>query len=325
MGLDEFGRIDRFFKPLATHAGALGLDDDAAVLSVAGLPGLVISTDAIVEGIHFRASDPVDLVAQKVLRTNLSDLAAMGAAPWIYTLVLAVRQDAATDSWLEQLASGLARDQQTYSVHLVGGDLVATPGPNMLAVTIFGKQESGRVLRRNAARPGEDLYVSGTIGDAALGLKYLLGDFGTIAAEYGAVLTDRYHLPQPRVALGLALGGRASAAMDISDGLAQDLGHLCSASGTAAEVWWPRIPLSPAARHLLVEKRACADDILGGGDDYELLFSAPVEYRDDIVRCAKDSGTSVTRIGKLFEGAGVVIRDHGGKPIALRRFGYRHG
>ena len=278
MGLGEFDRIEKFFKPLAAHSpGALGLSDDAAVLPVAGLAGLVISTDALVEGVHFRVDDPAELIARKALRTNLSDLAAMGAEPWVYTLALALGPlgGAPVDLWVAGLAAGLANDQEEFSIGLIGGDSVSTPGPVMVSITIFGKQGADGVLTRSGAAAGDDIYVSGTIGDAALGLKILSGALTGLDPETSALLVDRYHLPRPRVNLGMALAGCASAAMDVSDGLAQDLTHLCKASGVAGEISVKDIPLSRAAGLLLADGLASVEDICGGGDDYELLFTAP--------------------------------------------------
>ena len=327
MGLSEFDRIDRFFKPLAASSpAALGLTDDAAILPVAGLAGLVVSTDAIVEGVHFRTGDPADLIARKALRTNLSDLAAMGAEPWAYTLTLALGPLAGAfpDAWVGRLAEGLARDQEEFGVQLIGGDSVSTPGPVMLSITIFGRQSPDGALRRGGAQVDDDIYVSGTIGDAALGLKILDGEITGLAGRPAGELVDRYHLPRPRNRLGMALLACASAAMDVSDGLAQDLGHLCRASGVAAQVRWPDVPLSDPARILMRDGRATVDDILGGGDDYELLFTAPPAARSEVERRAASAKTRVTRIGKMKAGESVAILDHVGQVVPLHHLGYRH-
>lgn len=327
MGLGEFDRIDRFFKPLAESSpGALGLNDDAALLPVGGMPGLVVSTDAIVEGVHFRTEDRPDLIARKALRTNLSDLAAMGAEPWVYTLTLALGPSAGDrpDDWVERFAGGLAVDQSEFAIGLIGGDSVSTPGPSMISITVLGRQSPEAALRRNGARNGDDIYVSGTLGDAALGLRLLHRDLTGMDEHPAAILIDRYHLPRPRCRLGMALVGSARAAMDISDGLAQDLTHLCRASGVAADVEWPRIPLSDPARAALIDGQASHDDILGGGDDYELLFTAPASMRGQVERLAVAADTPVARIGAIHEGEGVTILDHAGRVVRLRRLGYRH-
>jgi thiamine-monophosphate kinase len=305
MGLGEFDRIEKFFKPLAARSpGALELSDDAAVLPVFGLAGLVVSTDALVEGVHFRIGDTAELIARKALRTNLSDLAAMGAEPWVYMLSLALGplDGAPMDPWIGGFAAGLAIDQEEYSIGLIGGDSVSTPGPVMVSITIFGKQGPDGVLTRSGAVAGDDIYVSGT----------------------SAMLVDRYHLPRPRVDLGMALAGWASAAMDVSDGLAQDLAHLCKASGVAGEISFKDVPLSRAAGLLLADGLASVEDICGGGDDYELLFTAPRSARDAVERQAELAGTPVCRIGGIEAGQGVSVRDGAGRLVPLRRLGYRH-
>jgi thiamine-monophosphate kinase len=327
MGLGEFGRIEKYFKPLAAgFPGALDLSDDAAVLSVNGLEGVVVSTDAIIETVHFLGGDPPDLIARKALRTNISDMAAMGAQPLAYTLALALsREDPEmSDAWVARLAAGLAVDQEIYNVHLIGGDSVSTPGPTMLSVTIFGAQPTGGVLRRSGALPGDDIYVSGTIGDAALGLKLLTGDIAPGDLAGGADLIDRYRLPRPRVALGTALVGFATAAMDVSDGLAQDLGNICTASGVTGEIAVADVPLSVPARSLIDGGGGSLEDVLAGGDDYELLFTASKAVRDAVAGLARATGTPITRIGAIEAGEGVTARDGAGRLVPLDRLGYRH-
>jgi thiamine-monophosphate kinase len=328
MALGEFGRIDKYFKPLAAgFPGALGLDDDAAVLGGPDLKGLVVSTDAVVADVHFRTDDPADLVARKALRTNLSDMAAMGAEPWVYTLTLALGAGDASslDEWVGGLATGLAHDQNLYGVHLIGGDSVSTPGPSMLSITIFGRQSTEKVLRRSGAVVGDDIYVSGTIGDAALGLKLLNQEIAHENEQLTAELIDRYRLPRPRVDLGLALVGCANAAMDVSDGLAQDLSHICRASGVAGEINMPSVPLSDAACALLLLEGVGPGDIIGGGDDYELLFTAPRSAREDLRRRAATTDTTISIIGRIHAGQGVSVLDGDGRLVPLRGLGYRHG
>src|SRR6202158_3612379 len=249
----EDSLIARYFKPLATDPGAFNLGDDTAILKAQG-DDIVLTTYAIGEGVHFLADDTPDTVARKALRVNLSDLAAKGAIPAGFVLTLALRD--ADDTWLTAFARALGEDAALFSCPLLGGDTVSTPGPLMISITAFGRVPPGKMVHRSGAKPGDRLVVTGTIGDATLGLAVLKG--GAVAAVLAdaaaakQVLVGRYRLPQPRTALAKAVREHASAAMDVSDGLAGDLAKLCAASGFAAVVDAPSIPLSAAAAVLLV-------------------------------------------------------------------------
>ena len=263
----EFELIARHFAPLsAAEPGAFALTDDAAVLAIEPGRRLVVTTDTMVAGVHFLPENPAGAVAAKLLRVNLSDLAAMGAKPLAYTLSAALPENM-EDGWLERFAQALAADQASFQVTLIGGDTVATPGPLTLTLCALGTVAEGRELRRSGARPGDVVYVSGTIGDAALGLAALRGELPGLAPELRQALGERYLRPQPRVALGQRLSGLAHAAVDISDGLVADLGHICAASGTGATVEAPRIPLSPAGRAVLEADAERMTTVLAGGDD----------------------------------------------------------
>src|SRR6202049_4477934 len=227
----EDSLISRYFRPLVTDPGAFGLGDDAAVLKALG-EDIVVTTDAIVEGVHYLPQDPPDTIARKALRVNLSDLAAKGATPAGFVLTLALRD--ADDAWLEPFARGLGEDAALFSCPLLGGDTVSTPGPLMISITAFGRVPVGKMVHRSGAKPGDRVVVTGTIGDAALGLQILKK--GAVAAALAdetaatAMLVGRYRVPQPRNALAQAVRDHASAAMDVSDGLAGDLAKLCAAS-----------------------------------------------------------------------------------------------
>jgi thiamine-monophosphate kinase len=321
----EFERIATFFAPLAAgFPGALGLTDDAAILRPAEGAELVVTTDTIVAGVHYIGDEPADLVAQKLLRVNLSDLAAKGARPVAYTLNIAL-PTAVEDDWLERFCAGLAADQQRFGIVLAGGDSVATPGPVTLTITAFGEIAVGRMLRRSGARPGDRIYVSGTIGDGALGLKILRGRLAGIAAVHRDFLVERYRRPQPRVACGARLVGIAHAAMDISDGLVADLAHIADVSGVAAVVEAASVPLSTAAAAALEIDPQLRDAVLGGGDDYELLFTAPPDAAPSIAALAAGLGLPLTAIGRIEAGRGVCAVDAAGAEIALARAGYTHG
>ncbi|WP_142846887.1 thiamine-phosphate kinase [Telmatospirillum sp. J64-1] len=326
-GLDEFSLIEEFFAPLAAGCpGALGLKDDAALLSVPPGRQLVVTSDAVVAGVHFLPDDPADLVARKVLRTNLSDLAAMGASPVGLMLAAAFPRDTGED-WLRLFASGLAADVAEFAVPLIGGDTVSTPGPLTLTVTALGTVGQGCELRRSRAQLGDTIWVSGSLGDSALGLKVLQGQVRGLAADHAAFLADRYRLPRPRLALGACLHGLATAAMDISDGLCADLAHICRASGVKAEIHAERLPLSPAARAALELTREGLAPVLSGGDDYELLFTAPAGQDAAVAALADRTGVELTAIGRVTGQDGdepVVVYGGDGVKLFLGRAGWRH-
>ena len=330
----EFALIADVFAPLAAQPEALGLLDDAG--EFAAIPGheVVVTTDMLVAGVHFFATDPPGQIARKALRINLSDLAAMGAVPRFYLLTLALPEDCG-DDWLEGFAAGLAEDQSAFAVNLLGGDTVTTPGPLSLTITALGDVRVGAALRRSGAREGHLIYVSGTIGDAALDLATLRGGesclaescFGDAPGIDDAVteaLRRRYYQPEPRTHLGPRLLGLASAAIDVSDGLAADLGHICAASGLGATVDSGAVPLSPPVRSVLDAQPALLELVLGGGDDYELLFTVDPENANAIERAGQECGVEVTRIGAMTAGQRVTVLAADGTVIPLARAGYVH-
>lgn len=322
--MDEFALIDRLFAPLARGAaGAFDLRDDAAVFEIAEGHRLIVTTDLLVAGVHFLADDEPALVARKLLRVNLSDLAAMGAAPRAYLLGLAIPR-ATTEDWLEAFAGGLADDQAAYDVQLIGGDTVATEGPLVASLTALGEVRAGVELRRAGARPGDAIFVSGTLGDAALGLLALRGGLAGVDEAGRAELIERYRLPRPRVALGQRLVGLAHAAADVSDGLVADLGHICECSGVAAEVEAARLPLSPAVRAALASDPALLNTVLAGGDDYELVFTAAPDAATALSELAAEIDVAIAAIGRIIAGSGVRVLDEHGAALDLPESGYRH-
>lgn len=320
--LGEFGRIREFFAPLA-GPGGLGLGDDAALVDCPPGQRLVVTVDQLIEGVHFLPDDPPELVARKLLRRNLSDLAAMGAAPRHYLVTTALPASIG-DDWLRRFAGGLAEDQQRYGIALVGGDSAATPGPASLTLTAIGEVAAGTALRRNAAQPGDLVWVSGTIGDAFLGLGVLRGEFQAAPAADRDALAERYRLPEPRCDLGRRLHGIARAAIDVSDGLVADLEHICRASAVAARIALPRVPLSPAARRLVAGDPARQAQLVSGGDDYELLFTAPPEASAAIAALAAELRLPLSEIGGIERGAGVRLVDATGSELPLAKPGWRH-
>jgi thiamine-monophosphate kinase len=314
--LDEFALIARYFRPLtAGREGALNLTDDAALLDVPAGRRLVVTADALIAGVHFFAEDAPDLIARKMLRVNLSDLAAMAAVPLGYLMTCAFPKDIG-QTWLAGFAAGLARDQVEFAITLLGGDTTATPGPLTLSVTAFGSVEAGRELRRSGAKAGDLIAVSGTIGDSALGLARLQGKIGGFIGD--EELIERYLLPQPRLALAQRLIGLATAAMDISDGLVGDLTHICNASNLSAVIEAATLPLSKPARHLLAEQPERLQTILTGGEDYELLFTVPASRRAEL------AALPVTVIGRMETGQGTSVIDADGRAIDTGKGGWRH-
>ena len=323
-GHGEFGLIDRFFKPLSRAApGAFALGNDGALLTPQGGTSLVVTKDLMVAGVHYPEGEEPAILARRLLRVNLSDLAAMGATATAYALGLALPADVG-DAWVEAFAAGLARDQEAFGVALVGGDTVATEGPAVLSLTAFGIAENGACLIRSGAGVDDDIYVSGTIGDATLGLRAVQGELAALPPDDRAALTERFRLPEPRLALGTALVGLATCAIDISDGLVADLGHLCAESGVAARIKADAVPLSDPARRALAADEADITDLVTGGDDYELLFCAPPSAWDDIAALSHRLDLPLTRIGVMERGQDVTVVGADGQPLALGRAGYTH-
>jgi thiamine-monophosphate kinase len=321
--LGEFERIARYFAPLA-GPGALELSDDVALIDGPTGEQYALTTDTIIEGVDYFADDPPALVARKLLRVNLSDLAAKGATPFGYLLTTALPATHG-ESWLAEFSQGLAADQKEFGVVLLGGDSSGTPGPATLSLALVGRVAQGKAVLRSGARASDAIYVSGTIGDAALGLAVRKGalarGLGDAERDY---LIDRYRLPRPRVALGKKLIGIAHAMIDISDGLMADLGHLCAASRLRGIVRQADIPLSAAARAALSANPSLNNAVTSGGDDYEILFTAPRSAADAIAKAAESCGVAVTAIGAVEKGEGVALLDAAGQPIEIDHLGYAH-
>jgi thiamine-monophosphate kinase len=318
--------IARYFRPIATDPGAFDLGDDAAILKALG-EDIVVTTDAIVEGVHFLPNDPPDTIAQKALRVNLSDLAAKGAVPAGFVLTLALR--AADDAWLGPFARGLGADSSRFDCPLLGGDTVSTPGPVMISITAFGRVAPGKMVRRSGAKPGDRIMVTGTIGDAALGLDILRG--GRVAAALAGdkaareMLVGRYRLPQPRNALTQAMRDHAHAAIDVSDGLAGDLAKLCAASGASAVIDMPGIPLSAAAAAALAAGAVGMETLVSGGDDYEILCAIPEDRFERFARAADNAGVAVSSIGTVIAETSIPkFLDAQGREIPLPRLTHSH-
>jgi thiamine-monophosphate kinase len=323
---DKLSAEDRLiadlFAPLATHPGALKLSDDAAFLTPAPGTDVVLTTDAVVGGVHFFPDDDARDVARKALRVNLSDLAAKGAAPLGFLVSLAVAKDTGAD-WLKRFALGLREDAEAYKCPLFGGDTVRTPGPVTVSVTMAGSVPAGSMVRRAGAKPGHRVFVTGTIGDAALGLVLRKGAAWTLTAAQRDHLLGRYLLPQPRNALAEAVRAYASAAMDVSDGLAGDLAKLCRVSGVAAAIDVAAVPLSEAARTAIAADPAMRETALTGGDDFEVLCTVPEPVAGAFRAAAQAARVAVSDIGVIEAGEGARFME-AGRELTFKRLSFSH-
>ena len=319
----EFALFAKHFTR-APRRGVLGIGDDCALVDVTPGKQLAISTDTLVAGVHFFADTDAYMLGHKALAVNLSDLAAMGATPKFFTL--AITLPAIDDTWLADFAKGMFALADQYDMVLIGGD--TTRGPLSMTITVMGQVTPGRALQRDHAKVGDDIWVSGTLGGAALALRHLRNEINLPSTGLQAAL-DKLLVPQPRIGLGMRLASLSQAniaAIDISDGLLADLGHICERSGLAAEINWPRVPFHPALLPRAKEIRmACA---LAGGDDYELCFTAPVSARTALAGIAADMSLPLTHIGSMQAGkAGVMVRDEAGallSPADIGGGGFDH-
>lgn len=313
---DEFALIAKHFAPLAREPAARGLLDDVAF--VKGHGAFIVTTDTIVEGVHFLPSDPIDTIAQKALRVNVSDIVAKGGAPSHFLLSLQWPKHRSA-SQIEQFAAGLARDQAAFGCTLIGGDTTSTPGPLAINVTMFGRPLSATPPRRTGAQVGDDVWVTGFIGDGALGLRAMAGGLALDAAQI-AYLVGCYRTPSPRVAMAATVAAFASASMDVSDGLFADAAKIALASGVRLLLQPDLVPLSSAAAAWFAtqsDHAAARAVLLNGGDDYEILFTARSSRRVRLLEAADDAGVALSRIGAVVAGQGL---DAGGLPVG----GYVH-
>ena len=315
--------IARFFEPIATHPGALGLSDDAAFIKPPPGCDLVLKTDGIVGGVHFFPEDAARSVASKAFRVNLSDLAAKGARPLGFLLTLALPKDIG-DDWLEGFAQGLRGDAVLFACPLFGGDTDRTPGPITISIAMFGSLPEGTMVRRAGAGVGDRVFVSGTVGDATLGLMLRKGKDWKLTEPQRQHLASRYLLPQPRNALAEAVRTHASAAMDISDGLVGDFAKLCRVSAVAADIQVPRIPLSDAARAVMAADPVALESALTGGDDYEIVCTVPQAKANGVRAAAKGANVPVTEIGVIKPGAGARFLAADGRALSFKRMSFSH-
>ena len=324
----EFAIIARYFAPLATDPAALGLLDDTAVLSIPEGLELAVTCDTITAGVHFLTDDPPETIAYKAVAVSLSDLAAKGARPYVYLLSVAF-PGLCPPPWLEDFATGLKAAQEESGIALVGGDTCNTLGPLTVTVTAIGMLPQGEAVLRRGAMASDRLLVSGTIGDAALGLKLLqapsLEEEWSLSADEAAFLVDRYRCPKARNALSLPLRQCARAAIDVSDGLVGDTMKLCNASGVSATIEISRVPLSPAAGKAVAKQPELLSELITAGDDYEIVAAMEASHAGTFEKEAEQHGVTVTAIGEIGHGSGEVeVLDKEGRPLKLERNGYEH-
>jgi thiamine-monophosphate kinase len=327
-GSGEDRLIARHFRPLATDPGAFGLADDAAILSPPAGCDLVLKADAIIGGVHFLPDDPPDTIAQKALRVNLSDLAAKGARPLGFLLSLALPKEIG-ESWLAAFARGLKEDAARYDCPLFGGDTDRTPGPIMVSISAFGAVPHGAMIRRSGARPGDRVVVTGTIGDAVLGLKLRRDPAAAVRLGLDAAMRDRliarYRVPEPRNAVAEIFRRYVSGGMDVSDGLAGDFAKLCRASGVDAVLDAARVPLSEAARRAVAAEPALLERLLTGGDDYEIVATVAAGNLGALIAEAAAAGVAVTEIGRVKAGEGrAEFLGTDGRPLAFAHPSFSH-
>ncbi len=320
----EFAIIEKYFAPLTQgDPRAFGLKDDAAVLRPSPGMDLIVTTDGMVSGVHFLPGDPPEDIARKLLRVNLSDLAAKGGEPLSYVLTCAWPRDISL-KWIERFAQGLKADQLQFGLHLIGGDTMATDGPLTLSLTAFGHAPENQMIRRGGARAGDLVCVSGAIGDGAAGLRVARGDAIEIDGADREYLIRRYRLPEPRLGLGRALRGAARACADVSDGVLADAVHIGAASGVRLVLQAAAIPISTPARRTGLHRI----ELITGGDDYELLFTLEADAEEDLSKMSEETDTALSVIGRVeaVKGAepGACLIDEEGREIKIANTGYQH-
>ncbi|WP_419904179.1 thiamine-phosphate kinase [Kiloniella sp.] len=327
MDKSEFDLIESYFAPLSKgYEEAYSLKNDAALISVHPDHSTVVTMDTLVAGVHFLITDPAADIARKCLRVNLSDIASMGAEAFAYTLSMAYNDDLDSE-WVRSFTNGLESDQKRFSLHLIGGDTVKTPGPLTITVTCFGTVPRHQCFKRSTAQPGQDVWVSGNLGDSGAGLKILTGEIDVKNTSFREELIKRYRLPQPRMALGVQLLNQqlTNTAMDVSDGLLADLSHITNSSDVAAILFEENLPLSNAFTNLMIGNADLKTELaVTGGDDYELLFTADRIHRDKITELSNILSLKITRIGEITEGRGVSLIRKNGEEFSITETGWKH-
>ncbi len=320
---DEFSLIAKYFAPLSGE-GSFGLKDDAALFIPEKGNSIVVTQDALASSVHFFPDDPPALIAKKALRVNISDLASKGAKPKSFSLALGLSAET-DENWVSEFAQGLGEDCKQFDISLSGGDTFKSNAGLVISITAFGEIPEVEYTSRLCGKAGQHVYVTGTIGDAALGLLARQEKLPGLATQHQEFLINRYLLPEPRTAMYSAIRQFASSAMDISDGLVADLKKLCEASSVSARLNLPEVPLSTAVQEAIALESSLLETAISGGDDYEILFSVDPDNADALRNAAEECGVQVTRIAELVEGNGSVsVIDETGKQINLKASGFNH-
>ncbi len=314
----EFDIIEKFFAPLSGREG-LALKDDVALLKPPSGQDQIVSKDLLVADVHFRAQDAANLIAQKALAVNVSDIVAKGGTPVLYWLGLALSPENASPAWLQSFSDGLKEAQQRFGCRLAGGDTTKSPQGTVISVTVLGYVPTGQIILRSGAAVGDDLYVTGTLGNAALGLRCLQQNIPGFD-----FLKAAYHIPAPPVKVGQDLAGLASAAADVSDGLIADCGHIAERSGVKIQIWQASLPKSQEAEALLASDPSLTDKVWSAGDDYQIAFTASSRIRSEISEIGAHNSTRIQRIGEVLKGKGVELLDHKGEIVQVSTGGYTH-
>ncbi|MCK0070404.1 thiamine-phosphate kinase [Kordiimonas laminariae] len=315
---DEFNLIEKYLAPLAAPEG-LSLLDDAACVPMRLGHDQILTKDVLVAGTHFfNGDDPISL-AFKAVSVNVSDLAAKGAEPAFYMLGLSLPKTLDAEPWLEKFVAGLSEAQRVYGLQLLGGDSTSTSGPLTISITAIGYVPNGTMIRRNGAKAGDNVYVTGNLGEAAFALQAILGNI-----KAPDISLASYYKPRAQHLTGQALRGIASAAADVSDGLLADVGHIAKASGAKVTLQLDLLPYSTAVNELTIEQDELLQLVYSGGDDYQIVFTASECDADELARLTQENGVKITRIGKVVEGSGVEIIDTNGKKVQVSHQGFNH-
>ena len=319
---NEFEIISDFFSPLARDKGSFGLSDDVAVLSKAKGYHFIVSTDMLISEVHFFSNDDPEDIASKCIRVNISDIVSKGAIPKYYFLSIALPKET-DDKWIKSFTKSLKIEQKNFNISLMGGDTVSTTGPLTINIVCIGVIEKNKLIRRNGAMPGEDIYVTGEIGSAKIGLEILKKNI-IANSDLENYFIKKYRLPCPRNKLGPKLINLASSSIDISDGLISDLNHICLASNVKAEVNYSLLPVSNCISQLNLTENQLKNIILNGGDDYEIIFTSNSLNSTKIFDLSKFLEVNITKIGMIVQGEGIEVFDKESKKIDLILDGYKH-